>query len=119
MRTQFATGSWAVILGGSMLLSLTLMPVLAALLLPRRMDEGDPWVVRLARFVYDRHAQPVRRPANRYDAGPKLLVETDEVHGDRGRLGGRIRDEQARVAREQTAKRLDVVRRDAFAAKAH
>jgi hypothetical protein len=43
---------------GSMLLSLTLMPVLAALLLPRRMDEGDPWVVRLARLVYEFTGNP-------------------------------------------------------------
>jgi cobalt-zinc-cadmium resistance protein CzcA len=40
-------------LAGSMVLSLTLMPVLASLLLPRRMNERDPWVVRLARWVYD------------------------------------------------------------------
>src|SRR5205823_8352368 len=37
---------------GSMVLSLTLMPVLASLLLPRRMHERDPWVVRLARWLY-------------------------------------------------------------------
>jgi cobalt-zinc-cadmium resistance protein CzcA len=40
-------------LAGSMVLSLTLMPVLASLLLPRHMDERDPWVVRLARWAYD------------------------------------------------------------------
>jgi heavy metal efflux system protein len=39
-------------LAGSMVLSLTLMPVLASLLLPRRIQETDPWVVRLARWVY-------------------------------------------------------------------
>jgi cobalt-zinc-cadmium resistance protein CzcA len=38
---------------GAMILSLTLMPVLASLLLPRRMDERDPWVVRAARWLYD------------------------------------------------------------------
>jgi cobalt-zinc-cadmium resistance protein CzcA len=37
---------------GSMVLSLTLMPVLASLLLPRRMDERDPWPVRLLRWMY-------------------------------------------------------------------
>jgi cobalt-zinc-cadmium resistance protein CzcA len=38
---------------GSLVLSLTLMPVLASLLLPRRMEDRDPWVVRLAMRVYD------------------------------------------------------------------
>jgi cobalt-zinc-cadmium resistance protein CzcA len=37
---------------GSMVLSLTLMPVLASLLLPRHVDERDPWLVRLARWLY-------------------------------------------------------------------
>ncbi len=55
-------------LAGSMLLSLTLMPVLAALLLPRRMDEGDPWVVRLARFFY----RPLLRLA--LNCGPAVLL---------------------------------------------
>ena len=31
---------------GSLVLSLTLMPVLASLLLPRRMEEKEPWLVR-------------------------------------------------------------------------
>ncbi len=35
-----------------MVLSLTVMPVLASLLLPRRMEETDPWLVRLARWFY-------------------------------------------------------------------
>lgn len=37
---------------GSLVLSLTVMPVLASLLLPRRMEERDPWLVRLAGWVY-------------------------------------------------------------------
>ncbi|MBX9582078.1 MAG: CusA/CzcA family heavy metal efflux RND transporter, partial [Gemmataceae bacterium] len=37
---------------GSMILSLTLMPVLASLLLPQRMAEREPWVVRLAQWAY-------------------------------------------------------------------
>jgi cobalt-zinc-cadmium resistance protein CzcA len=37
----------------SMVLSLTLMPVLASLVLPRKLKEQDPWVVRLARWAYD------------------------------------------------------------------
>jgi cobalt-zinc-cadmium resistance protein CzcA len=47
---------------GSMVLSLTLMPVLASLLLPRHVSEKDPWIVRLARWVYD----PILRLALRH-----------------------------------------------------
>jgi len=36
----------------SILLTLTLMPVLASLLLPRLMKETEPWVVRLAQWLY-------------------------------------------------------------------
>lgn len=39
-------------LAGSLILSLTLMPVLASLLLPRRMEEPDPLLVRLCRWLY-------------------------------------------------------------------
>jgi cobalt-zinc-cadmium resistance protein CzcA len=37
---------------GSLVLSLTVMPVLSSLLLPRRMTEKEPWLVRLARWFY-------------------------------------------------------------------
>lgn len=37
---------------GSVILSLTLMPVLASLVLPRRIKEEEPWVVRLAHRLY-------------------------------------------------------------------
>lgn len=37
---------------GSLVLSLTLMPVLASLLLPRKIDERDPLLVRIARWFY-------------------------------------------------------------------
>jgi cobalt-zinc-cadmium resistance protein CzcA len=37
---------------GSLVLSLTVMPVLASLILPRKVSEGDPWLIRLARRVY-------------------------------------------------------------------
>jgi heavy metal efflux system protein len=39
-------------LAGSLVLSLTLMPVLASLLLPRRLSERKPWLVRLAEWLY-------------------------------------------------------------------
>ncbi len=39
-------------LAGSMVLSLTLMPVLASLLLPRRITEREPLLMRLARICY-------------------------------------------------------------------
>ena len=39
-------------LAGSMILSMTLMPVLASLILPRRMAEREPWPMRLAHTLY-------------------------------------------------------------------
>lgn len=39
-------------LAGSMVLSLTLMPVLASLLLPRRIDEREPILMRAAKWLY-------------------------------------------------------------------
>ena len=47
---------------GSLVLSLTVMPVLASLLLPRQIEERDPWVVRVARRLY----APVLRAALRH-----------------------------------------------------
>lgn len=51
---------------GSLILSLTLMPVLASLLLPRKINERDPILVRAARWIYApvlglvmRHKYPV------------------------------------------------------------
>jgi cobalt-zinc-cadmium resistance protein CzcA len=37
---------------GSLIFSLTLMPVLCSLLLPRKMREREPWVIRAASWVY-------------------------------------------------------------------
>ncbi len=37
---------------GSLVLSLSLMPVLVSLILPRRIQEKEPWLVRLAQRVY-------------------------------------------------------------------
>ncbi len=44
-------------LAGSMVLSMTLMPVLASMVLPRRIDEKMPWLMRLVLWLY----QPVLR----------------------------------------------------------
>jgi cobalt-zinc-cadmium resistance protein CzcA len=52
---MFRPMAWTVIfvLIGSLILSLTLMPVLASLLLPRKIDETDPLVVRVAKRLYE------------------------------------------------------------------
>src|SRR6185369_17276758 len=39
-------------LAGSLILSLTLMPVLAYTSLPRKMEEKDVWLIRLAKWLY-------------------------------------------------------------------
>jgi cobalt-zinc-cadmium resistance protein CzcA len=53
-------------LAGSLVMSLTLMPVLASLMLPRRMRETDPLIVRFARWLY--------APVLRYALHHKLTV---------------------------------------------
>jgi heavy metal efflux system protein len=55
---------------GSLVLSLTLMPVLAGLLLPRRIEEREPWLVRAARAVYT----PVLRMALRHRLAVLLVA---------------------------------------------
>ncbi len=40
-------------LAGSMVLSMTLMPVLASFVLPRRMTEKEPWLMRLAHMIHN------------------------------------------------------------------
>ncbi len=40
-------------LAGSLLLSLTLMPVLASWVLPRRIEEHEPWLMRLAHAIHN------------------------------------------------------------------
>ncbi len=42
---------------GSMVLSITLMPVLASLLLPRRVETREPWLMRIVQRIY----QPILR----------------------------------------------------------
>jgi cobalt-zinc-cadmium resistance protein CzcA len=55
---------------GSLVLSLTVMPVLASLVLPRRVQEKDPWLVRLARRLY----APVLHAALRHRAAVILFA---------------------------------------------
>ncbi|MGH7171761.1 MAG: efflux RND transporter permease subunit, partial [Gemmataceae bacterium] len=55
---------------GSLVLSLTAMPVLASLLLPRRMKEKDPLLVRVARWFY----APILRFALRHGFAVLLLA---------------------------------------------
>ena len=46
-------------LGGSLILSLTLMPVLAYVGLPQKLEEKEVWLVRLIKWIY----RPIRRRA--------------------------------------------------------
>ena len=55
---------------GSLVLSLTLMPVLTSLLLPRRMRDKEPWPVRAARWLY----APLLRRALRHGLSVLLLT---------------------------------------------
>ena len=57
---------------GSLVLSLTVMPVLASLILPRHMEEKDPWLVRLARWFY----APILRFSLRHGAAVLVLAAT-------------------------------------------
>ncbi len=55
---------------GSLVLSLTLMPVLTSLLLPRRLEEKEPMLVRAARWLYD----PVLRFSLRHGVAVLLFA---------------------------------------------
>ena len=55
---------------GSLVLSLTVIPVLASILLPRKMDERDPWMVRLASWVY----RPALRAVLKYRLAMVLIA---------------------------------------------
>jgi cobalt-zinc-cadmium resistance protein CzcA len=67
----FKPMAWTVIfaLAGSMVLSLTLMPVLASLLLPRRIEHREPWPMRIAHWL---HAPLLRFSMNH--KGPVLAI---------------------------------------------
>ena len=55
---------------GSLVLSLTLMPVLTSLLLPRRLEEKEAWLVRAARWLY----APLLRLSLRFGLAVLLLA---------------------------------------------
>ena len=55
---------------GSMILSLTVMPVLASLLLPRKVTERDPWLIRVARQFY----RPIIHASLRHRAAVLLVA---------------------------------------------
>ncbi|MGC1479843.1 MAG: CusA/CzcA family heavy metal efflux RND transporter, partial [Chthoniobacterales bacterium] len=71
---------------GSLVLSLTLMPVLASFFLPRHPAEKDPWIVRISQSLY----APVLNAAIRYRtatlAGAAVLLVLTFIVA--GRLGG-------------------------------
>ena len=68
-------------LAGSMVLSLTLMPVLASLVLPQRIAEREPLVIRVLKRLY--------APVLRFTMHHKLAVLGLAV----GAVGGRLRDD--------------------------
>jgi cobalt-zinc-cadmium resistance protein CzcA len=74
-------------LAGSMLLSVTLMPVLASLLLPRRMRERETWPVRAAKRLY----APILRGALRFRYG--VLVGAVLLLGNAAYLATRLGSE--------------------------
>lgn len=55
---------------GSLILSLTVIPVLASLLLPAKVDERETWLVRLASWIY----HPILRAALRLRLAVVLLA---------------------------------------------
>ncbi len=55
---------------GSLILSLTLMPVLTSLILPRRLEEKEAWLVRAARWLY----APLLRLSLRFGVAVLLLA---------------------------------------------
>lgn len=57
---------------GSLALSLTFMPVLTSFLLPARMKEKEPWLVRFARWIYE----PLLRLALRNKLGVLIFCAT-------------------------------------------
>ena len=81
-------------LAGSMVLSLTLMPVLASLLLPRRPVQREPLLMRLAHGI---HAPVLRFAMNHKVAGARLR---------RRRAGGRLRHDRAEPRLASSCPRL-------------
>lgn len=59
---------------GSLILSLTLMPVLASLILPKRMKEREPWLPRFALRLYEPVLNGVLRFKNPVLLGAMILM---------------------------------------------
>ena len=104
---------------GSMVLSLTLMPVLASLLLPRRIEEREPLLMRIAHRIY---APLLRFSMNHKAAGDgfapcrdvrRVWADCAELgigvraaavrRGDRDQRGAAGRDRSGRVDQVQHA----------------
>jgi cobalt-zinc-cadmium resistance protein CzcA len=72
-------------LAGSLVLSLTLMPVLASLALPKKMEEKDVWLIRIVKWVYrplvDRS---IRNPLVAVVSGLLLIVISIPIAGNLG-----------------------------------
>ncbi len=72
-------------LAGSLVLSLTLMPVLASLALPKKMEEKDVWLIRIVKWVYrplvDRS---IRNPVVAVVSGLLLIVISIPIAGNLG-----------------------------------
>jgi cobalt-zinc-cadmium resistance protein CzcA len=89
---------------GSLVMSLTLMPVLTSLVLPRHLEERDPLVVRLARWLYG----PLLRLALRHGVAVLGLAAVSVALGvliARG-LGSEFVPELSEGAMVITVKRL-------------
>jgi cobalt-zinc-cadmium resistance protein CzcA len=72
-------------LAGSLVLSLTLMPVLASLALPKKMEEKDVWLIRIVKWVYrplvDRS---IRNPLVAVVSGLLLIMISIPIAGNLG-----------------------------------
>ena len=71
---------------GSLVLSLTLMPVLAYLALPQKMEEKDVWLMRLVKWIY-RPLVEVVIAASRADRGRRRCSSSPSAFPSRLRLG--------------------------------
>jgi cobalt-zinc-cadmium resistance protein CzcA len=72
-------------LAGSLVLSLTLMPVLASLALPKKMEEKDVWLIRIVKWVYTPLVgRSIRNPLVAVVSGLLLIVISIPIAGNLG-----------------------------------